>query len=151
MGTRVGLGKSPWPDSAAPYMESPLLLIVKLLFWLLVVPSFLPLSTSLSSRVVSKSDIPRPLQALPSGLVELLLAARPNVLGARSTKIVRTIGRLALMTDTQGSRFVQKMPIAMVKVGSVNFTASMLLILIKETMIMLCYISNACSDNGSFV
>lgn len=121
-------------------MESPLLLNVRLLFWLFDVPSFLPLSRSLPSPVVSKSDIPRSLQALPSGPVELLL-------DARSTNIVRTMGKLALMTATQGSKFVQNMPIAMEKVGSANLTASMLLILIIEMMIMLCYVSNGFSEN----
>jgi hypothetical protein len=95
-------------------VEPALRLIERLLFWLSVAASFLPLSTSPPCLVDANSDTPRPPQPLVSEILELLPSAGPNTLGPRSTKIVRTIGRLALMTHRQGSRLVQKKPMAMV-------------------------------------
>lgn len=125
------------PHSDFPSVESPLLHIVLLL--LLTIASSRPISTSPPSLVDSNSDNPLPLQPLASGVLELLLPIEPRILGARSIKIVRTIGRLALMMHKQGSRVDHKIAIARVKVGSANeiFWTDVILI-IETAVILLC-------------
>jgi hypothetical protein len=86
--------------------------------------SYLPVSISLPSLVDSNSDISLPLQLPPLETPELLDSAELRTLGARSTKIDSTIGRLALMRHKQGSSVVQKKPMDMPKVMSVNETST---------------------------
>jgi hypothetical protein len=97
--------------------------LLVVLFWLSFTgASFLPVSTSLPDLVDSNSDIPLPLQPLLLVTPGSPLSVELKTLGARSTKIARTMGRFALMMHKHGSIVDQKIAMHMPKVGSANET-----------------------------